>query len=391
MMRFNINLFRLSLPVVIYYLLNYLLVLFLKEKIGYSNYGQIGVLLSYSSLFQTFILFGYNNGVDLIILNGKNWENYLAKTTVISFVFSFFSLIILFFINRLNSFIVISLLHSVFFLYVGIFKSKLTSLGEYKKNASLQLINVSISSFMTFIFFLFFKDYEWRLIFLILADACVLFIFFKKDFYKLFINLKNLFNLNLALNEDLKFYMFIVLHGLFSFFYSNYDRIYIAEKSSFALSVQYWFYLQLTLPLLVLGEIFVRYKIKDLYSNVFLLYFRKRKKFFNIFIPTSLLLFSFLLHEIKVPILLIILGQIFNAFYLPLSSILFSRKNSNYILFFTIFIALLQLFVYYIFDLNTLLLFAKSFFVLSLIRTTIYFIYVIYFMKDEEPTNLSIV
>ncbi len=387
-MKININLIRLSYPVFIYYFLNYLIVIFLKNKIGFSEYGQIGVILSYSALFQTFIMFGYNNGVDLVVLNNKNWIDYIDNVIKVATLFSILILSILYFLNELNLIILIGLIHSIFFLFTGIYKAKLTALGDFKKNSVIQLFNVGISSLLTFFLYLYLQDFKWRIIFLIISDIAIVLIFFRKDFLHLLkkITLTKIFNFNYF--NDINFYLFIVLHGLFSFFYTNYDRIYIAKKTTLSISGQYWYYLQLTLPILVIGEILVRYKIKDLYSNSFFLKIQLYKLKINIYALIFFLLFSLFFFTSTSTIIILIGGQIMNAIYLPLSSIMFSKKKSNYILIFTIFISLVQFSIYFLFNLNTIFLFSKTFLFLSILRTLIYWIFIVNFIKNEKQIKL---
>jgi hypothetical protein len=387
----NINIIRLFLPVFVYYLLNYLIVIYLKDKIGFSNYGQIGILLSYSALFQSFIMFGYNNGVDLIVLNKQNWNNYINTIFKLVLLFSFFTIFILYLFNELNILIFISLIHSIFFLFVGIYKAKTTALGDYKKSSIIQLVNVFFSTLLTFVLYFFIQDYKWRIIFLIFSDISVILFFFRTDFLHFFKNktYKCIFSFNYDI--DLKFYLFIVLHGLFSFFYTNFDRIYIAKKTTLFISGQYWYYLQLTLPILVLGEVLVRYKIKDLYSDIIFNFLKKYKLQINIFSNVFIFLFIIFYFTNNTAIIIILCGQLMNALYLPLSSILFSKKKSNYILIFTIFISLIQFSIYYFFNLNSMIIFSKVFCFLSMLRTYIYWMYIINFMKNEQQDNIQVI
>ena len=387
----NSNLIRLFLPVFVYYLLSYFIAIFLKDKIGFSNYGQIGVVLSYSALFQTFIMFGYNNGVDLIVLNNQNWNNYINKIFNLVFLFSIITIFILFLLNELNTLMFISLIHSIFFLFVGIYKAKTTALGDYKKSAIIQLVNVIFSTILTFILYFYIQDYKWRIIFLIFSDVTVILFFFRTDFIHFFRNrtYKSIFISNF--DFDLKFYLIIVLHGLFSFFYTNFDRIYIAKKTTLFISGQYWFYLQLTLPILVIGEVLVRYKIKELYSDIIIYKLQENKLKINLFSNFIFLIFTFFYFTNNTPFIIIICGQLMNALYLPLSSVLFSKKKSNYILTFTIFISLVQFSIYYFFNLNSMIIFSKVFCFLSMLRTYIYWMYIINFMKNDKRTNLQII
>jgi hypothetical protein len=388
-MKVNINLIRLSYPIFIYYLLNYLIVIFLKNKIGFSEYGQIGIILSYSALFQTFIMFGYNNGVDLVIFNNKSWIDYIENIIKVTILFSVVTLSILYFISELNLIILIGLIHSIFFLIVGVYKAKLTALNDYKKNSLIQLLNVGFSSLLTFFIYIYVQDYKWRIIFLIISDISIVLLFFRTDFLQFFnkFSLKKIFILNYF--TDINFYLFIVLHGLFSFFYTNYDRIYIAKKTTLSISGQYWYYLQLTLPILVIGEILVRYKIKELYSNSFYLKIKAIKFQINIYSLLFFLMFSLFFFTSTTAIIILIGGQIMNAMYLPLSSIMFSKKKSNYILIFTIFISLVQFFIYFLFNLNNLILFSKTFCFLSILRTLIYWIFIVNFINNEEQDKLQ--
>ena len=387
----NSNLIRLFLPVFVYYLLSYFIAIFLKDKIGFSNYGQIGVVLSYSALFQTFIMFGYNNGVDLIVLNNQNWNNYINKIFNLVFLFSIITIFLLFLLNELNTLMFISLIHSIFFLFVGIYKAKTTALGDYKKSAIIQLVNVIFSTILTFILYFYIQDYKWRIIFLIFSDVTVILFFFRTDFIHFFRNrtYKSIFISNF--DFDLKFYLIIVLHGLFSFFYTNFDRIYIAKKTTLFISGQYWFYLQLTLPILVIGEVLVRYKIKELYSDIIIYKLQENKLKINLFSNFIFLIFTFFYFTNNTPFIIIICGQLMNALYLPLSSVLFSKKKSNYILTFTIFISLVQFSIYYFFNLNSMIIFSKVFCFLSMLRTYIYWMYIINFMKNDKRTNLQII
>jgi hypothetical protein len=387
----NFNIIRLFLPVFVYYLLNYLIVIFLKDKIGFSNYGQIGILLSYSALFQTFIMFGYNNGVDLIVLNNQNWNSYIDSIFKLVILFTILTIIILFLFNELNILMFISLIHSIFFLFVGIYKAKTTALGNYKKSAIIQLANVIFSTLLTFVLYFYIQDFKWRIIFLIFSDISIILFFFREDFLIFFkkTSFKSIFIFNY--NIDIKFYLFIVLHGLFSFFYSNFDRIFIAKKTTLFISGQYWYYLQLTLPILVLGEVLVRYKIKDLYSDIIINYLQKYKFQINVFSIFFVILFSFFYFTNNTAIIIILCGQLMNALYLPLSSIMFSKKKSNYILFFTIFISIVQFSIYYFFNLNSMIIFSKVFCFLSMLRTYIYWMYIINIMKNEQQHNLQVI
>jgi hypothetical protein len=387
----NLNIIRLFLPVFVYYLLNYLIVIYLKDKIGFSNYGQIGILLSYSALFQTFIMFGYNNGVDLIVLNNQNWNSYINTIFKLVILFTIITIIILFLFNELNILMIISLIHSILFLFVGIYKAKTTALSNYKKSSIIQLANVFISTILTFVLYFYIQDYKWRIIFLIFSDISIILIFFRADFSNFFKNstYKSIFNFNYDI--DIKFYLFIVLHGLFSFFYSNFDRIFIAKKTTLFISGQYWYYLQLTLPILVLGEVLVRYKIKDLYSDIIFNYLQKYKFQINIFSNLFVLSFTFFYLTNNTAIIIILCGQLMNAFYLPLSSIMFSKKKSNYILFITIFISIVQFSIYYSFNLNNIIIFSKVFCFLSMLRTYTYWMYIINFMKNDQQHNIQII
>jgi hypothetical protein len=287
--------------------------------------------------------------------------------------------------QKINLILLISIFHSISFLFVGVYKSKLTASGDYNKSSLLQLVNVGISTMLTFIFFSYFKKYEWRIFILIFSDLFVIIYFFKKEILEIFSNIKFWKN-DFISNFNYKFYFFIVLHGLFSFYYSNYDRIYIAKKISISVSGQYWYYLQLTLPILVLGEILVRYRIKDLYSNTFYTKLKSNKLQINFLCFVSVLaLTSFFLTRKEI-ILIIIGGQLMNALYLPLSAILFSREKSNYILLFTILVSIIQFCAYSFLELDNIIIFAKIFFLLSLIRTLIYLIYIVnIYNNDDKP------
>ena len=114
------NLLNLSIPVFLYYILNYLIAIFLKNKIGFENYGKIGAILSYSAFFQSYIMFGMNNGVDLIILRNENWTKFIKQIQFVTILLSGLSLVTLFFFKKINTLTLLGLLHCLFFLFLGL-------------------------------------------------------------------------------------------------------------------------------------------------------------------------------------------------------------------------------------------------------------------------------
>jgi hypothetical protein len=374
------NLLNLSLPVFLYYILNYLIAIFLKNKIGFENYGKIGAILSYSALFQSYIMFGMNNGVDLIILRNENWTKFIKQIQFVTIFLSGLSLVTLFFLKKINTLTLLGLLHCLFFLFLGLYKLKLSSSSLYKENAKIQYINIIVSSLLTFIVYYFTNNYKARVVILIISDFSILFYFFKKDFQDINYFLKKN-NFDFKIYPNFKFYFFLVLHGIFTFFYTNYDRVYLANNSSFTDLGRYWFYMQLSLPILVFGEVLVRYKISDIFNYDFANFIEKHKrKIIIIFLFFLLSIYPLLSSNLNF-IIFIFLGQIMNAMYLPLSAFLLSKEKSFNNLLITILIAILQFFLFYFYMPKNLIIISKIFFFLSIFRVFVYSLFLINTIK----------
>lgn len=352
---------HISLPTLGTYGMGYLFAILLKWTLLPEEYGKLGYYLGISAFFQSIVSLGRTNAVDLSEKEGANTGTFFGS--VISY--SLIGLLIIVFMTNYSEYdnlLIMSYLHAGVFILASLSKSILTFRKYYKLFLYGSLLSLAASSIISTNAVIS-GNLEWRIFALITGDIILLFYFLKK------LNIKLTFKLNDFLGHGIfkSRYLPLMLHSFIAFFYSFYDRIYIANEISFEESGKYWFVVQMTLPVLVTTEIVVRKKISLIYSDDLINILRGKR---NYLIPifTILVLISLFLIRINL-VLSVIVGQFWNAVYLITNPILVARNKAKVILLVTATIVGIQIFMYHIIELKTIVAVGFLFGLLSLLRS----------------------
>jgi hypothetical protein len=370
---------RYSLPVFVYYLLNYIIVIYLKNKIGYENYGKIGVALGYSAFFQTFVLLGQNSGVEVSTINQFDWIKFLRNSIRIGFIMFILLSLFIVVLNEEPYLFLIGLAHSIPFLLSGMYKSKLAADGNSLLFSRFQYYSILCSFLLTFLVYTVVDNYAARILILLVTDLGVLIVLFRADLAR---SLQGIFKFdNIEIYPNYRFYMFATLNALLSFFYTYFDRMYLADVVSYSESGKFWFWVQISMPVLVLGEIVVRWKSNYIYSDkIFGALSRINRVFFISFFLFLLTGSIFLSYKGDL-ISYIFSGQIANSLYLPLSAMLIGRKRMLQIFLLTLAVAAFQVFLYVRIRPSSIEEVALIFFYIGIFRLLLYGVFITKLVK----------
>ena len=358
---------------ILQYGISYLIVIYLKNRLGFAEYGELGKLMAFSSFLQSFIFLGLNNYVDKALSLNVSLLDYLKVNSIIGLFIAPLAFFFFYKLKILDGFsTALIITHSYFFLLVGIFKNTYTFLKEFKKYFLQQtlvlLILVSLHILCFSIFDL--KSKEYRVLILIIVD--MLFVILSISYYlkwRISSLLSFPFKRYCKLFLRAFYYSFpLIIHSLVGFFYSHYDRVFISNVLGSEASGRYWYYLQLSLPILALAEVYVRFRIKDLYNlneN-----WKLKSKLFTIthlvfLIAVILFMFPYFFSNF---IFCLIVGQLFNALYIIYNNVLMGLSRTKFILSSTILVVFIQLSIYYFGSLSSLYSFGLLFACLSFLR-----------------------
>lgn len=355
--------FFISTPTLATYGLGYIFAILLKVFISPEDYGKLGYFLGISSFFQAIISFGRTSAVDLLEKENSDTGELFGSVTAYIFIGFIITITAINFFN-FDIILLLSYFHAAAFILASLSKSILT----YRKHYKLFAITVFISLFFSSVFSLFAifnNQFSWRIIALIIGDSFLAVFFIKKLNVKIKFKTKDLLGYRTFKSR----YLPLFLHTLLAFFYSFYDRIYIANNISFEESGDYWFIIQLTLPILVITEILIRKKISSLYNgDLYNEMISKKKYLIPIFIFSIII--SFILAQVNI-VFSVLIGQMWNSIYLITNPILVSKHKAKDIFLITAAIVLIQLSTYHLVGLDTIINVALLFAFLSILRSTL--------------------